>query len=416
MRLTLLTQYYPPEIGAPQARLSELASHFVRRGHVVTVLTAMPNYPVGKIYPGYGGIVRRERRAGVDIIRTYIYPTQSARFFSRVTNYLSFTVSSILIGSALLNHSDYILVESPPLFSGIAGTFLSKLKHARLIFNVSDLWPESAFRLGMLERTGLTGRLSIWLEKFCYRRAWLITGQSKSIITNILERFPDRSTFHLSNGVDTSVFRPDESTNDARASLKASGKFVVLYAGLHGLAQGLHQLLEAAEVLRGQPEIQFALVGDGPEKTSLLQHAAERNLTNVEFFDPRPANEIPRLLSAADIVMVPLKIHIPGAVPSKLYEAMATARPIVFIGAGEAADLVRQYNAGIVVPPGDKRSLVDAILKLQSDRYLRRVLGENGRRAAEENFDRAKIASQFIEHLEANVHSTAGRGTLAADT
>src|SRR5215831_15556198 len=118
MRLTILTQYYPPEIGAPQARLSELAAHFVRGGHSVTVLTAMPNYPSGKIHAGYGGICRRENLNGVNVVRSFIYPTQKASFLPRLANYISFTVSSAIVGSLLLGRCDFLLVESPPLFHG----------------------------------------------------------------------------------------------------------------------------------------------------------------------------------------------------------------------------------------------------------------------------------------------------------
>src|SRR5215471_1593192 len=141
MRLTLLTQYYPPETGAPQARLSELASHFIRRGHSVTVLTAMPNYPKGKIYPGYRTPLKKEQLLGVNVIRSFIYPTQRANFVRRMANYLSFTLSSAIVGSFLLRRTDYLLVESPPLFLGLSAAWLSVLKRARLIFNVSDLWP-----------------------------------------------------------------------------------------------------------------------------------------------------------------------------------------------------------------------------------------------------------------------------------
>ena len=158
VHLTVLTQYYPPEIGAPQVRLSELAAHFVQRGHSVTVLTAMPNYPTGKIYPGYSGLLRREHRDGVSMIRTFIYPTQKTDFMPRLMNYFSFVLSSATLGSALLGRADYLLVESPPLFLGLSGFWLSRLKHARLIFNVSDLWPETAVRLGILQPGSLACR------------------------------------------------------------------------------------------------------------------------------------------------------------------------------------------------------------------------------------------------------------------
>jgi glycosyltransferase involved in cell wall biosynthesis len=403
MRLSIVTQYYPPEIGAPQARLSELASHFVKAGHSVTVLTAMPNYPLGRIYPGYGGLFRQEQKNGVKVIRTFIFPTQSAGLLPRLTNYFSFMFSSALFGSMFLPRSDYLLVESPPLFAGLPGVWLSKLKSARLIFNVSDLWPESAVRLGVLRAGSVACRVSARLESFCYQSAWLITGQSKTILENIRDRFPNRPTFHLSNGVDTDLFKPDRATAEAPAALEHDAKTVVLYAGLHGIAQGLEQLVEAAEVLRHDMGLRFMLVGDGPAKRSLFEGARERGLDNVRFEEPRPAGEIPALLAAADIIVVPLKMYIPGAVPSKLYEAMASGRPVVLIAEGEAAEIVRQHQAGIIVKPGDIRSLVCAIRTLQKQPSLRRTLGSNGRRAAKENFDRAAIARRFIERLEAAV-------------
>ena len=262
MYLTLLTQYYPPEIGAPQARLSELGAHFIGRGHSVTVLTAMPNYPKGKIHAGYGGVLLREKQNGANVIRTFIYPTQKANFVPRMANYLSFVLSSSIVGSTQLRHTDYLLVESPPLFLGLAAMWLSALKRARMIFNVSDLWPESAVRLGVLKEDSLAFRLSEKLESYCYRRAWLVTGQSKTILADINDRFPRCSTFHLSNGVDTSKFCPERRSNRTRALLTPDRRLVVLYAGLHGLAQGLDQALEAAEAVQDL-NFQFVLIGDG---------------------------------------------------------------------------------------------------------------------------------------------------------
>jgi glycosyltransferase involved in cell wall biosynthesis len=401
--LTLLTQYYPPEIGAPQVRLSELAAHFVQRGHSVAVLTAMPNYPTGKIYPEYGGLLRREVREGVNVIRTFIYPTQKVDFIPRLTNYFSFVLSSGTLGSILLGPVDYLLVESPPLFLGLAGVWLSRLKHARLIFNVADLWPESAVHLGVLRPGSLAYRLSAWLERFCYRNAWLVSGQSKSILADIIKRFPDHPTFHLSNGVDTQLFRPDRQTEEARATLHSTGNCVALYAGLHGVAQGLEQVLNAAKALSVGTSVQFVLVGDGPEKQTLLERVRQLDLNNVRFLAPRPAREIPALLATADLVLVTTKTYIPGMVPAKLYEAMASGRPVVLVATGEAAEIVREYQAGIVVEPGDIPGLTQAVQTLQARPDLRRALGENGRRAAAQHFDRTKIVTRFIDHLEANI-------------
>ena len=180
MHLAICTQYYPPEVGAPQNRLSELARLFVLSGHRVTVLTAMPNYPSGRVHEGYGGLWRRESVDGVDVLRTAIYPTQSTGFLKRLASYFSFVFSSTIGGTFLLRRADFLMVESPPLFLGLAGFWLSRVKRARLIFNVSDLWPESAVQLGFVRRGGALHKLSSWLESFCYRHAWLVTGQSCS--------------------------------------------------------------------------------------------------------------------------------------------------------------------------------------------------------------------------------------------
>jgi glycosyltransferase involved in cell wall biosynthesis len=405
MKLTILSQYYPPEVGAPQARLSELAANFVRRGHEVTVLTATPNYPIGRIHEGYRGFCRREERDGVHTIRTFIYPTQSARVVRRLTNYFSFVLSSSLFGSLLLAPPDYLLVESPPLFLGLAGLWLAWLKRTRLIFNVSDLWPESVVQLGMLRRNSFAHKLATKLEAFCYRHAWLVTGQSKSILANIKERFPNCRSFHLSNGVDTRCFGPGRSNGKARALVNRNGKCIALYAGLHGLAQGLDQILETAKTLGDEAPVEFLLIGDGPEKSRLRRGAKERQLTNLRFMDLCPAKDMPALLASVDVALVTLKAYIPGAVPSKLYEAMATGLPVVLVAEGEASEIVEQHDAGITIRPGDNAGLTKAMRTLISDPALRRRLGQNGQKAAKDYFDRTIIADKFIDYLEASAAS-----------
>lgn len=406
MHLTILTQYYPPEIGAPQARLSELASHFVARGHSVTVLTAMPNYPTGKIHPGYGGVLRREARDGVDVVRTLIYPTKRANLLHRLTNYFSFVFSSAVFGPFTVGRPDYVLVESPPLFLGLSGLWLSRTMRSRLIFNVSDLWPESAVRLGLLREGSLSYRLSAALEAMCYRGAWVVTGQSRGTVASISERFPGTRVVHLSNGVDTRRFGSELGTEQTREAIGAAdGTCAVLYAGLHGLAQGLDQLVQAAQLLQAEGAFQFTLLGDGPQKVGLMAQAVEQGVNNLRFLDPRPARDIPAFLAAADVLFISLKMDIPGAVPSKLYEAMATGRPVLLVATGEAADIVHTHQAGLAVAPGDVQGIVRALRTLRADPQLRRRLGDNGRRAAQQHFDRAAIATRFIDYLEAELQS-----------
>jgi glycosyltransferase involved in cell wall biosynthesis len=404
MRVTILTQYYPPETGAPQARLSDLASALVRRGHDVTVLTAMPSYPVGKIYPGYGGLLQRERRDGAQVIRTAVFPTQRADFLGRLANYFSFACSAGIAGTFVLRRCEYLIVESPPLFLGLTGLWLSWRTRAAMVFNVSDLWPETAVRLGVVRAGSIGHRLAAWLEGLCYRHAAVISGQTKTIVDSISERFPQCRTYHFSNGVNTRAFHPERRTAAARATLEANeaDPCVALYAGLHGLAQGLDQVLDAAETLRADPKLRMVLVGDGPAKEKLMQRAQARGLHNVRFLAPLPSDQVPPLVAAADILLVPLATHIPGATPSKLYEAMASGRPVVLVAGGEPAAFVREHRAGIVVAPGDGPGLVEALRTLAADPALRQELGANGRRTAEQLFDKGDIDDAFIQYLEDN--------------
>ena len=399
MKIVVLTQYFPPEIGAAPNRLSALAQGLTSAGHKVTVLTAMPNYPMGRYYPGYGGLVRRENHNGSTVIRTFIYPAQSAGMVKRLLCYFSFVFSSVALGGLLLDAPDYILTESPPLFLGISGFLLSRWKRARWIFNVSDLWPESVVRLGAL-KPGLALRLSEWLEAFYYRHAWLVSGQSSEIVQNIKKRFPSVPTFYLPNGVDTQKFRPDCGTPETRALLSSKPGCVVLYAGLHGLAQGLEQIIEAADQLRDDSSISFVLVGDGPVKRALVTEAEARGLTNIKFLDPVPQDQVPALVAAADIVLVPLKMHIPGAVPSKLYEAMSSGRALVAIASGEAADIVSRNKVGVVVAPGDTQGFTRSLLDLARNLSYREQLGAQARRAAIAQFDRSVSITRFVRYLE----------------
>lgn len=409
MHIVIQTQYYPPEIGAPQIRLVEMTQRFVQSGHRVTVLTAMPNYPTGQIQPGYGGICRHEQRDGAKILRTFIYPTQKADPLHRLCNYFSFVLSSMIFG-AFLPKPDYWFVQSPPLFLGISGWWLSRLKNTKLIFNVSDLWPESAVQVGMLRRGSMTHRYSEKLEKFLYEQAWLISGQSKTILADIEARFPGRPTYHLSNGVDPSRFGPHFATREARQRLsngKDESKPIALYAGLHGLAQGLDQVLEAAKLLQSSDESHFVLMGDGPQKADLQQQSANLQLQNLTFLPSCSTPEVPPMLASADIILVTLKSYIPGAVPSKLYEAMASGRPVILVASGEAAQIVEDNNAGLVVEPGDIAGLAAAVKKLSQDADLRQRMGENGRIAAQLHFNRDTIAARFTGFLEKHLQDEA---------
>ncbi|HLB18957.1 MAG TPA: glycosyltransferase family 4 protein [Gaiellaceae bacterium] len=398
MRVGILTQYYAPEMGAVPARLGELATRLRERGHEVVVVSAMPNYPRGEVYPGYGGLLAHEKIDGAVVLRTWIWPTLSASVIPRTLSYLSFAASSLFIGSVRLPRLDVLITESPPLPLGVTGFLLSRLKHARFVFNVSDLWPESAVVLGVLG-DGFATKLAYKLERFCYRRAWRVSCQSREIRASIDRRFTSVHTLAFFNGVDTGRFGPVHRTDAARRQLGRSSELIALYAGLHGIAQGLDQLLAAAATLSDE-NLRLVLVGDGPEKGALLENARERGLGNVSFLPPQPKAAMPALLAAADIAVVTLKTHIPGAVPSKLYEAMASGLPVVLVAEGEAAEILESAGAGLVVKPGDTDGLAAALARLARSPDERARLGAASRTAAVERYDRRPLCDAFIDALE----------------
>ena len=393
MQVVIHSQYYPPEIGAPQTRLHELALRLIQHGMSVTVLTAMPNYPRGCVYDGYSGWSCSENLDGIRVIHCWIYPYQGMKLLHRLISYFSFVFSSLWVGFWKIKNADFVITESPPLFLGITGFILSRLKGARWIFNISDLWPQSAVELGVIGKKSIGNKLGTVLEEFLYRKAWAVAGQSRGILENIRERFPTIRTYHLANGVDTVFFKPANNR-------QAGGYFNVVYAGLHGLAQGLDQILMAAHEIPPAEHVTFTLVGDGPERTKLIQMAKELGLETVYFLASLPKDKVPAKLHEAEAIIVPLKIQLTGAVPSKLYEAMAVGKPVILIAEGEAAQIVADSQCGIVVSPGDVKGLISAICYLKEHPVECAQMGKNGREASVRNHDRNSIAEGFIRFLK----------------
>lgn len=403
MNIMFLTQYFPPEVGAPQNRIFEFAKRLKKNGHDITVLTAMPNYPKGEIYDGYKGKkFLIEDMDGIRVIRTSIYATKSTSFIKRLMNYFSFTLSSVFKGPRGIDKKiDVIIVESPPLFLGWSGYRLSKKLHAKYVFNVSDLWPESAIKLGVLHNK-LMIRLSVWLEEFSYRKADIVTGQTMGIVENISKRGFDKKTYLVTNGVDLSLFGMDKVNKDFIKENSLEGKFVVGYAGIHGLAQGLQTIIKAADILKDYDDIRFVFIGEGPEKPELIEMKERLGLKNVLFLGVQPKKNMPGIVSSFSCAVVPLKKLdlFKGALPSKMFETLASNVPIVLSIEGEAQRLIESADAGICVEPENEREISDAILKLYNKPELREKMGSNGRSYIEEHFDREKITRRFEEILK----------------
>jgi len=401
MKLVFLTQYFPPEMGAPQTRIFELAYRLQKHGHEIYILTAMPNYPTGKIFSEYRGkIFVREKFNGINIIRCWIYPTKSIKLLPRLMNYFSFVFSSLIIGLSLRNFKiDIIIVESPPLFLGFSGIFLSWWLKAKMIFNVADLWPDSAVEIGAINNKKII-KFAGMIERYFYRKAFAITGQSPTIIKTIKERTLNKNIELISNGVDTQLFSPSKKNNYLRKKYNATEKFLIIYAGLFGAAQGLGQILDAAALLKNDSSIMFLLIGDGPEKEYLIDRVKNEELHNVKISPPVNKLEVPSILSSADLSIITLKTYIKGAVPSKIYEVMAVGLPLIFIGCGDAVEIINNAKAGFTVEPEDINGLVEKIHILQRNLLLRREMGNNGRKTVCQLYSRDIIVKRFEKLLE----------------
>lgn len=398
MKILFLTQYCPPEVGAPQNRIFEFAKQLKKFGHDITILTAMPNYPKGEIFPEYKNKkIILEELDGIKIVRSYIYATKSKSFIKRMRNYLSFTFSSVFSGSKYIEKQDIVIVESPPLFLGWSGYVIAKRKKAKFIFNVSDLWPESAIKLGVLHNK-LFIKLSTWLEEFCYKKAVAVTGQTQGIVDNIINRGFEKSKVHLiTNGVDTELFNKKNRDEEFRKELELDNKLAICYAGNHGIAQGLEVIINTAEILKDYKDIKFLFIGDGPEKNGLIESAKNKRLDNIIFLPVQPKKNMPRIIASMDAAIIPLKKLdlFKGALPSKMFETLASEVPIILAVEGEAERLINNAKAGIVIEPENSEQMAEAILKLYNNRSLINEYGKNGRKYAIENYSRENITKKF---------------------
>ncbi|HVB62071.1 MAG TPA: glycosyltransferase family 4 protein [Ktedonobacteraceae bacterium] len=408
-----ISPYYPPEKGAASVCVSENAKRLVQRGHHVTVLTTVPNYPTGIVPPRYRGkLLQREVIDGVDVVRAWSYASPNKGFLRRILAQLSFGCLAPWLGKKAVGQPDIIIVQSPPLFDAIAARALARIKRCPFIFMVSDLWPESAVQLGALHHPLLI-RLSEWLEWSTYRRAALVWVVTEGIRAHLLRRgLADECIMLLTNGVDTERFTPMPIAQ-ARARLGWDKRFTVLYAGTHGLSHGLTTILDAAERLREREDIHIVLAGDGAEKAALVEQARQRSLTNVTFYEPFSHDLIPTVIGAADVCLVHVRKNIPvfdGMLPIKMIEAMACGRPILLGIGGEARRVAdHEARAAFSFEQENAESLANGILYLSEHREYTNILGRNGRTFAEAIFS----YDHLVDALDERIRELLGETSVA---
>lgn len=402
MKILFLTQFFPPETGAASSRISGLAKNLNKLGHKITVLTGLPNYPSGIINERYHGKLScREDIEGVLINRVWVYASPLRSFFTRLLNYFSLVITSILF--ELFDKEDYdvLVASSPPLFLGISGYVIARLKRARFVLDIRDIWPKIGVDTGELDKDSIFIRIAEGLETFLYNKSDLITVVTEYKLRYLKEKGLCESKVKvIPNGVDREFLEVKADQEVKARYYSDNGIFIVLYAGLLGIAQGVGVIIEAADLLKDRHEIRFYIIGEGVEKGSLVRRAKALGLQNVIFIDTQPKETIASFLRYSDVSIIPLKkASFSDSVPSKLLESMAFGSPVILSASGEAAMIVKRSGGGLVTRPGDHVELADAVSRLYNDPELRIQLGKNGMRFIEENFIRDKIAKEFENAL-----------------
>ena len=412
MNILYISQYFPPEACAPAARVDEFARAWARSGHRVRVLTGFPNHPEGVLHPAYRrpwrkGLVR-EKHQGVDVYRTWLYPAANRGLWGRGANYCSFAFSAAVTGPWVTPRGGVVIATSPQLLVGVAGYVAARARRVPFVFEVRDLWPQSLEAVGQTSRRSLLYRTLDRVADFLYRNADHIVldgaWKRRELVASGVP--PEKISIVMHGVAEDFAFAPDSPVaQEERARLRnripLRDGFVVLYAGTLGMAHDLETVLAAAGRLRVHPDIVFILIGEGAHREQVMARIEELRLANVRVLGKLPRPEIPKWLAAADACLVPLRKRevFKTAIPSKMFEAMAAAKPVILGVEGEAQEILADARAGIAVPPEDPEALAEAILRLRQDARLARELGANGRRAALGKYSRAKQATAYAELL-----------------
>ena len=398
MRLLLISQYYSPEIGAGPARITGLSENLAKLGHSVTVITGLPNYPVGVIHPKYRGrLFVKESMNGVEVLRTWLFASPRKTTVRRLLNYVTFALSATLHGLLIEDKFDVIFASSPPLFVGVPALVISGKKQIPYIFDVRDMWPEIAILLGQIRETSFVTRLAKWLEAKLYSNASRISVVTAGKMEKLVKAgVCSNKIFVLSNGVDDEFLElPGDLVT--RADLGFSpDDFVIAYAGTIGLAQGVGILLDAADRFKDDSNIKFLIIGEGVEKQVLVERANTAGLASVKFLPLQPKHKIPSFLSISDVAFVPLKSDtLTDSIPSKLYECLGVGCPVILAATGDSRDLIRKAGAGMVIEPGNVHQLVGAIRSLSVNRTLKEQYSKNGRAYVRQHYLRSDLAKQL---------------------
>ena len=413
VKILYVSQYFPPEMGAPSARAAELADHWARAGHDVSVLTGFPNHPTGIVPPEWKRRLRhltyREKIGQFNVFRTWLWPLPNRKAHERIRNYASFCVSAALRGLTL-PRPDVIIATSPQLLVGVSGLFLGSTRRIPFVFEVRDLWPESLTAVGIGSEESILHQTLTGIARLLYERSERVVVVTPAFKDWLVERWgvPVQKIAVVENGVETETFSPYAPVDEnIREQIGVEGKFVASYIGTMGNAHGLGTLLDAAERMLHDPKFVFLLIGEGAEKDHIKDAIRARGLTNIRLLDKQPRNKIPAFILASDACLVLLKKTdvFKTVIPSKMLEFMSCARPVVLAVDGQARRILDEADAGIAIEPENSDALVRALGYMAENPGRVSEFGRKGREYILKNFSRALTAEKYIDVLSGIVQN-----------
>jgi glycosyltransferase involved in cell wall biosynthesis len=404
MKILIFSQYYFPETGATSNRAYALAKVFQEEGHDVRVIAEKPNHPEGIFHPGFEkGMFKDGEWGGVPVTWCWVYTRPVKGFAGRMLFYLSYMVMAVLAVFRLKGKYDVVLATSPPLFVGLSGWAAARIKRARFVFDVRDLWPEVAVKMGELNNPKAI-RMAEAVESFLYRKADLITPVTASFKDTIAGMGISREKMVVvSNGTEPEVFQSSIPANELRLKWSIPSGFIVSFIGNLGLAQGLGHIIEAARLLeeQGNDDIYFLFVGDGPRKAFVMDEARKAGVSRVIFRDRVTLPEAVEYMNASDALLVPLADDPIYAkfIPSKLFDSMAAGKPVLLSVDGEARTILNRAAAGLWYPAEQANGLVDSILSLRNHPNFD-TFGIAGRRFVIEHYTRRAQAMKMLDAFQ----------------
>lgn len=419
MKILLIAIQFPPDVNSTGNLMAQLAETWIGRGHQVSVITSLPHYRHFRVEEPFRGMLwQREQRASLDILRLWVYAPGKKSMLNRLINYLSFAIGATLAGIFWRSRSDVILCTNGSFFSGVAAWLIGAMKRIPFIYNVQDLYPEVPVAAGQLRNPWAIETLRR-VEAFMYGKAAQVSVIAAVMRDNLLAKgVPAARVQLIPNFVNGDFIRPLPRSNDFSQGHGLENKFVVMHAGNLGYVYDLESLLEAARLLEQEKEIVFLIVGEGVAKAGLEQRAKSLALANVRFLPFQPHDQLPWLRASAD---VQVSLYKNGAarhsMPSKIYEIMASGRPLLARAEADSAvrRLVEDSACGLCVEPENSRQLADAIVKLFADPELRQRLADNGRRHAVETYSQERVAMLYEQLMQALCGADSKRAPSAAE-